>query len=274
MSATASKGGAYVPPFAATTAARTTAKATGTSLTFAKIGTLSGTAATSGTATAATTAAIVDSTGGVDSSSLLEYFTKVRPTPGVGLCFERVFLDSLTRTTVLTKLLLSQPYIDAHTLSIPTWRYAYFLWIIIVATLVFWSAAYHLSGSGTGGSALGAWFRKYSIRRIMIGGKNKTKKKKGGTEGGTTLAAVGGSKVLWASPTFAQMATIVGLIGVALCLSLAGDDYISVSWNGSGGRRELTRGVILSSRPLASSVENARTRATTEAAVGLEVVVA
>lgn len=81
--ATASNGGVYVPPFATTTAvqtaAATTARATGTSLSFAAIGTLPGGATASGTATAATTAAIVDSTGGVDSDSLLAYFTRVSP---------------------------------------------------------------------------------------------------------------------------------------------------------------------------------------------------
>lgn len=61
----------YVPPFATTaaaTASTAATKTTQTSLSFAQIGTATGTA----------TAAIVDSTGGVDSSSLLSYFTRVR----------------------------------------------------------------------------------------------------------------------------------------------------------------------------------------------------
>lgn len=71
---------------------------------------------------------------------------------------------------------------------------------------------------------MGAWFRKYSIRRISWGGKVKRD-----VEGKTVGK---GSRVRWASPTYAQMATIVGLIGVALCLSLVGPDYIAVSRGG------------------------------------------
>ncbi|BGP16347.1 hypothetical protein JCM10213v2_004349 [Rhodosporidiobolus nylandii] len=124
-------GGVYTPPLAAgtaTAAAATTTAAARTSVSYAQV------ASQTYTGTVTTSAQIVDSTGGVDSSSLLEYFTK--------------------------------PYLDAHTLSIPTWRYAYILWFAIVGILILWSIAYHLSGTGTGGSALGAWFRKWSIRRI------------------------------------------------------------------------------------------------------------
>lgn len=70
---------------------------------------------------------------------------------------------------------------------------------------------------------MGAWFRKYSIRRIAVGGKVKRKDAEGGEK------KVVRSKIRFASPTYAQMATIVGLIGVALCLSFIGPDYIAVS---------------------------------------------
>lgn len=72
---------------------------------------------------------------------------------------------------------------------------------------------------------MGAWFRKYSIRRIAVGGKVKRKDAEGGQK------KVVRSKIRFASPTYAQMATIVGLIGVALCLSFIGPDYIAVSGN-------------------------------------------
>lgn len=116
-----------------------------------------------------------------------------------------------------------QPYIDAHTLSIPTWRYAYILWFVVVGTLVIWSLAYHLSGASHGGTAWGAWFRKYSIRRIAIRGKTKRKDAEGGKS-----VVVGRKSVRWASPTFAQMAVVIALVAVALCLSFVGPDYISV----------------------------------------------
>lgn len=148
------------------------------------------------TGSSTVTAQIVDATGGVDSSSLTQYFTI--------------------------------PYIDAHTLSYPTWRYAYILWIAVGGGLVLWSIAYHLSGTRTGGSALGAWFRKWSIRRITwtkrVGGGDATV---GASEKGDD-AARGRKKVIWASPTYAQMICVVILIVVAVLASFAGDDYIKV----------------------------------------------
>ncbi|GAA5923686.1 hypothetical protein JCM1841_004827 [Sporobolomyces salmonicolor] len=200
--ATASTGGVYVPPFAATTAGTAAGGSTGTSISFAHL------ASATGTGTATSSASIVDSTGGVDSSSLLQYFTI--------------------------------PYIDAHSLSIPTYRYAYMLWFILVGTLIIWSAAYHLSGTGTGGSPLGAWFRKWSIRRItwtkrVGGGRTKEvgKSQEEGGRGATTQTAR--KKVVWASPTFAQMITIGVLIVAALCLSFVGDDYIAPTTCTFGG---------------------------------------
>ncbi|GAA5896172.1 hypothetical protein JCM8208_007549 [Rhodotorula glutinis] len=180
----------YIPPGARTTAAAaagatTTAKA---SISFASQ------AGKTGAGTATSSALVADATGGVDSSSLLQYFTR--------------------------------PYLDAHTLSKPTWRYAYILWFAIMGILVLWSLAYHLSGSSTrtGGSALGAWFRKWSIRRITW-----TKRVgAGGTaaEKGETAKGTGRKKVVWASPTVAQMIAVATLIVIAILASFLGDDYI------------------------------------------------
>lgn len=180
----------YVPPGARTTAAAAAA----TTTTKASISFASKAGAT-GAGTATSSALVADATGGVDSSSLLQYFTR--------------------------------PYIDAHTLSKPTWRYAYILWFAIPGTLLLWSAAYHISGSSTrtGGSAVGAWFRKWSIRRI-------TWTRRVGSGGGSGAAAEKGDgarsrkKVVWASPTVAQMIAVATLIVVAILASFVGDDYI------------------------------------------------
>ncbi|GAA5993813.1 hypothetical protein JCM5350_007858 [Sporobolomyces pararoseus] len=186
----------YSAPFA--TAAPTASAARGgtTGISFASVA-----SRTAGTGTATSSAVIVDSTGGVDSSSLLEYFTK--------------------------------PYIDAHSLSIPSYRYAYVLWFVIAGTLILWSIAYHLSGTGTGGSSLGAWFRKWSIRRI-------TWTKRVGKESGSMQEEGKGTsttrkKVVWASPTFAQTITVSVLIASALCLTFIGDDYIAPTTCTFGG---------------------------------------
>ncbi|GAA5858165.1 hypothetical protein JCM1840_001066 [Sporobolomyces johnsonii] len=203
VTATASTGGVYVPPFAATTAGTAAGGSASTSISFAHV------ASATGTGTATSSASIVDSTGGVDSSSLLQYFTI--------------------------------PYIDAHSLSVPTYRYAYMLWFILLGILIIWSAAYHLSGTRTGGSSLGAWFRKWSIRRITwtkrVGGGGAKEvgkvQEEGGGRGATTQTTR--KKVIWASPTFAQMITIGVLVVAALCLSFVGDDYIAPTTCTFGG---------------------------------------
>ncbi|GAA5925650.1 ferric reductase family protein [Sporobolomyces koalae] len=192
----------YVPPFAtaAPTAGSGGGSNAGTGISFASIA-----SRTAGTGTATSSAVIVDSTGGVDSSSLLEYFTK--------------------------------PYIDAHSLSIPSYRYAYILWFVIAGTLILWSIAYHLSGTGTGGSSLGAWFRKWSIRRITwtkrVGAASANESGPGHeTARGTQTTR---KKVVWASPTFAQTITVLVLIASALCLTFIGPDYIAPTTCTFGG---------------------------------------
>ncbi|GAA5947950.1 hypothetical protein JCM3765_007042 [Sporobolomyces pararoseus] len=187
----------YSAPFA--TAAPTASAAAGggtTGISFASVA-----SRTAGSGTATSSAVIVDSTGGVDSSSLLEYFTK--------------------------------PYIDAHSLSIPSYRYAYILWFVIAGTLILWSIAYHLSGTGTGGSSLGAWFRKWSIRRITwtrrVGKESANTQEEGKGTSSTR------KKVVWASPTFAQTITVSVLIASALCLTFIGDDYIAPTTCTFGG---------------------------------------
>ncbi|KAK4054460.1 hypothetical protein OIV83_000954 [Microbotryomycetes sp. JL201] len=197
----AAQGTGYVPPFAATVVQATRTTAARASTTFAQVGTLpyGGASRTaSGAASATTPIRIVDATGGVDSSSLLQYFTI--------------------------------PYIDAHTLSPPTWRYAYILWFVVLGTLVIWSVAHRLAGSGRGGSALGAVFRKFFVRRITI-----TKKKKELDAETGKKVAIGRKGVRFASPTFAQILTIMALIATAVCLSFVGPDYIAPTTCTFGG---------------------------------------
>lgn len=196
--ASASYGGAYVPPYATKTT--TAAAGSGTSISFAQIATPSA-GSSGGGGTATMTAPITDSTGGVNANSLLDYFTK--------------------------------PYIDAHTLSLPTWRYTYILWFAILGTLIVWSIAYNLSGTGTGGSALGAWFRKWSIRRITwtkrVGGSGQGAGSGKAEEGQSPEVSSSRRKVIFASPTVAQMIAVGVLILLALLCSFVGDDYIAVS---------------------------------------------
>ncbi|KAK4053901.1 hypothetical protein OIO90_003738 [Microbotryomycetes sp. JL221] len=204
MAATsAAWGTGYRPPFATATVQAATATAGSLSTSFAQIGTLPGASRTaSGAASATTPIRIVDATGGVDSSSLLQYFTI--------------------------------PYIDAHTLSPPTWRYAYILWFVVIGTLVVWSIAHRLAGSGTGGTAVGALFRKYFVRRITFTKKKKLTDAEYDVSTGKHVQ-VGRKGVRFASPTFAQILTILALIVTSVCLSFVGPDYIAPTTCTFGG---------------------------------------
>ncbi|KAM0753167.1 hypothetical protein T439DRAFT_378880 [Meredithblackwellia eburnea MCA 4105] len=189
MSSSARVVSTYVPPLAKTTATAIASGATS----FARVGTLSGaSAATTGTATK--TASIVDATGGVDSSSLLQYFYI--------------------------------PYSDAHSLSPPSWRYAYIMWMVLYGLLILWSIASHLSPPGSG--RFGAILRKYSIRRIVFSGKRKLGEQ-------PKVNKKGVRKRMVASPTIAQMFAIVALIALAFCLSLIGPDYLKPTTCTFGG---------------------------------------
>lgn len=183
MSAAVIATTADVPPLAATSRAAITAAGTAT-LSFASIGSFAGSSPTR------TASIAVNTQGVVDSSSLLYYFTI--------------------------------PYIQAHSLSYPTWRYAYILWILTIGTLVLWSIATHAVGKG-GRGTLGAWFRKWSIRRITFEGKGSQRGQ--GSEGQERRVR----KRSWASPTIAQMLAVAGLIVMAVCLTVIGNDYIKVS---------------------------------------------
>lgn len=192
MSAAVQATTAYVPPFAATTRSAIAAAGTAaTTVSFASIGSLPGSTATR------TASVAINTQGVVDSSSLLYYFTI--------------------------------PYIQAHTLSYPTWRYAYILWIVTIGTLVLWSIATHTVGK-RGRGTLGAWFRKWSIRRITFGGKGSQRVQ--GSEGQEKRVR----KRSWASPTIAQMLAVGGLVVMAVCLTVVGNDYIKVSWHCRGFR--------------------------------------
>lgn len=90
------------------------------------------------------------------------------------------------------------------------------LWMAVVGTLVLWSIASHASGNG---GFVSAAFRKVGILRIAWGTGRRTEKSGGKTR---TVGKKG-----WFSPTVGQMTAIVLLIGMAVCLSVLGDNYIA-----------------------------------------------
>ena len=109
------------------------------------------------------------------------------------------------------------PYLDAHVLSPPTYRYAYFLWFAILAVFLICALATQFNERFPGGGIIGAWLRRMSIRRIAIGGSKP----------GAALRKSGKRRKGWASPTVAQMIGLSLLLALAALVSVLGPNYIS-----------------------------------------------
>jgi hypothetical protein len=95
------------------------------------------------------------------------------------------------------------------------------MWIVIAGVLVVISVTKYLDGGGS--SALGALFRKYTIRRVSLGGKVKAIKSSKGDKDGRTHKR----GWTWSSMTMAQLAGVTGILLLASLASTIGDDFIS-----------------------------------------------
>lgn len=109
------------------------------------------------------------------------------------------------------------PYLDAHVLSPPTYRYAYYLYFVIAAVFLLCIFATQFNERVTGGGIIGAWLRKMSIRRIVIGGSKP----------GAAPGKNGKRRKGWASPTIAQLMGLFLLLLLAALVSILGPNYIS-----------------------------------------------
>lgn len=110
-------------------------------------------------------------------------------------------------------------YLQVHGLSAPSYRYAYFLWFILIALVVLYSLLHHV---GAGRSALGAWWSKALMRRrVWRQGKQQSAS---ASAAGGPLGKKRRPKVL---PSNAQIASIavIGALSAALCV--VGADYIA-----------------------------------------------
>lgn len=169
-------------------------------------------------------------------------------TPCLGTCttLERIKYDYL------------QGYFNAHMLSSPSWRYFYWLWFVLVAFALCFSA---FSASGVGSrSFVGAAWRKWMTKNrvIKIGKKSPYEAKssllsrghsrKGTNQGsGSTYNPLATPTQYSASPqaqaipppgftkprkiiqlpSLGRMLLLVALFALPICLSLIGADYIN-----------------------------------------------
>ncbi|KAG0149940.1 hypothetical protein CROQUDRAFT_652916 [Cronartium quercuum f. sp. fusiforme G11] len=128
------------------------------------------------------------------------------------------------------------PYLDAHVLSPPSWRYAYIFWIVLSVFLVIWTVLHQLNKYATSVShhpfrrqtsstthhtfITTRLLRSLSIRRLAPG---STSNKPTRWYASTLL-------------TFGQLITLLAFTGILLAVSLVGDDYISpttCTWGGT-----------------------------------------
>lgn len=112
--------------------------------------------------------------------------------------------------------MFTKPYIVAHTLSRPTWRYAYCLYVLTFGVLVVWSILSQLGKS----SSISACFRKLAIRRLTFSGWSRPQRT------APTGEKAPARRIKWASPTVAQLVVVLGFVGVACALTFSGDDYV------------------------------------------------
>lgn len=91
------------------------------------------------------------------------------------------------------------------------------MWMVIGGILLLSTIATQLNGGG--GSALGAIFRKITIRRATLGGKLK--------QVNTPKGPVTKRKKSWSSMTIAQILAISGILVVVTLAVMIGDDFIA-----------------------------------------------
>lgn len=149
--------------------------------------------------------------------------------------------------------MFTKPYLDAHTLSFPSWRYSYYFWFILAGLFLIWVAFHQLHLRG---GAVGAFLRKIGMRKVSLG-------KTAGPEG----AAVKRRK--WSSPTVGQMFGLAVMLVFTFCLCYIGPDFINPREcmfggecqyhpvNGDNATNQWARRSLLAKRAAAAVVDGA-----------------
>ncbi len=107
--------------------------------------------------------------------------------------------------------------------SSPSYRYAYFLWFVLIGLAILYAIAHNL---GLGGGFLGSAWTKRSIRRTVIRSRGAKKRELANPN------APRGRSVIWPSNAQIFSIAVVGALVAVLCV--VGDDYINPytsTWN-------------------------------------------
>lgn len=136
------------------------------------------------------------------------------------------------------------PYLDAHVLSPPSWRYAYIFWIFIPVFLAIWTAIFQLNRfyvqrsrtplADTSSSLVShksdpkihpfRWIRALFMRRLMSPISN------------TSPHRFAKSRLYLSDLNVGHVVTLVTFTVILAAISLVGDDYISPTTCTWGGR--------------------------------------
>ena len=129
-------------------------------------------------------------------------------------CARNQRFEEQTNALFAEQRLFTKPYLDAHTLSFPSWRYAYYFWFILAALFLIWVAFHQLHLRG---GALGAFLRKIGMRKLSLSKSVKS---------GDGQAAVN-AKRSRTTPTVGQMLGLALMLVFTFCLCYIGPDFIN-----------------------------------------------
>lgn len=107
-------------------------------------------------------------------------------------------------------------YLTIHSLSVPSRRYSFLLWIVVVFVFLVFAI---LHWTGARGGVLGAYWSKWALPR-------RSWKKHAGLRLGTRQTSPSNRKAVFL-PSNAQLLAMFGMTLVSLALALVGPDYIA-----------------------------------------------
>jgi hypothetical protein len=111
----------------------------------------------------------------------------------------------------------TEPYMLAHELSWPSFRYSYIFWIVAAFCCFVWAIC-HVMLRRKAGGALGASVRKVAMKRVQIGSTKSNSTRR-----------------FWVSPPLGYVALLLSFTVAIFCLSYVGPDYLApteCTWGG------------------------------------------
>jgi hypothetical protein len=115
------------------------------------------------------------------------------------------------------KVFFTKPYLDAHTLSFPSWRYSYIFWFVLIFLFLAWTIMHQLHWRA---GFISAAYRKFAMRKLTFGKKPPPRSTVG------SAAAPAKRRRNWTSMTISQFIGLVLLTAFTFVMCYVGPDYI------------------------------------------------